>query len=453
MEQSLEAEPVGDDEAGLEREPSAEDWEGLLHAARAHHRAGELEQAELGYRAILAHDPDHADALHMLGLLACQLQRRDIGIPLIERAIARDGTVPAYHVNLGNALVSEARAADGAKAFRAALALDPNCVDALANLATVLKRQDREAALVLYERALALNPDHAESHFGLAGVLRRLERYEEAERHYRRTLELRPSLTLVRRELARFFYYRQRFEEAASVYREWLRVRPDDPVATHNLAAITGRDMPRASDAFVRELFDAFAPSFDDDLAHLEYCAPQLVGTALREVRGAPRGDLDILDAGCGTGLCGAEVRPFARHLAGVDLSEGMLARARPRGIYDELVAGELTAFLAGSPPARYDVIVSSDTLIYFGALDAVFAGAASALKPGGQLLFTVERLATSDGDHRLMPYGRYRHSTAYLQTSLGRAGFRCVLRPVVVRKEAGEDVDGLLVAAEREAC
>jgi predicted TPR repeat methyltransferase len=389
----------------------------------------------------------------MLGLLACQVDRRDLGIPLIERAIARDGTVAAFRVNLGNALLADGRTEAGAAAFRDALALDPDCVDALANLATIVKRTDWDAALGLYERALARDPDHAESHFGLAGVLRRLERFDEAERHYRRALELRPSLTPVHRELARFLYMRRRFDEAAAVYREWLRVRPGDPVATHNLAAITGQDIPRASDAFVRQLFDAFAPSFDDDLANLEYRAPELVGAALRELRGAPEADLDVLDAGCGTGLCGIELRPYARSLTGVDLSEKMLARARERELYDELVAGELTAFLVGSPPARYDLIALSDTLVYFGALEAVFAGAADTLKPGGHFLFTVERLAGTDGDHRIMPYGRYRHGAAYLERALGEAGFRCrIVREVVLRKEAGEDVDGLLVAAERKA-
>jgi predicted TPR repeat methyltransferase len=54
----------------------------------------------------------------------------------------------------------------------------------------------------------------------------------------------------------------------------------------------------------------------------------------------------DVLDAGCGTGLCGAILAPFARRLVGVDLSEGMLAHAKAKNVYHELVKAELGGLL-----------------------------------------------------------------------------------------------------------
>jgi predicted TPR repeat methyltransferase len=58
---------------------------------------------------------------------------------------------------------------------------------------------------------------------------------------------------------------------------------------------------------------------------------------------------LDVLDAGCGTGLCGAIVAPYARRLVGVDLSEGMLVHATSKNVYDSLIKAELTEYLRGT--------------------------------------------------------------------------------------------------------
>src|SRR5260370_26931297 len=105
------------------------------------------------------------------------------------------------------------------------------------------------------------------------------------------------------------------------------------------LAALTGEDVPaRASSGYVRTVFDRFAESFDEKLHSLDYRARQLVSAAVAAAFGAGRGDLEVLDAGCGTGLCGPLLRPYARRLVGVDLSSAMLQRAGLRGCYDALV-------------------------------------------------------------------------------------------------------------------
>ena len=107
----------------------------------------------------------------------------------------------------------------------------------------------------------------------------------------------------------------------------------------------------RASDAYIEKTFDSFAASFDAKLAKLlDYRAPALVAEMLAHAGVDAARSLDVLDAGCGTGLCGPLVAPYARRLVGVDLSEAMLDRARARNVYDELVTGELTAYLRDSP-------------------------------------------------------------------------------------------------------
>lgn len=425
----------------------------IIEAARRYHRAGDLAEAEIGYRIALAREPDHPDALHLLGLLACQVGKGEVGLPLIRRAIARAPDVASFHVNLGNVLSLHEDGDDeeAERSYRRALALEPDNVEALINLASLVRHTDLPGATALAERAVRIAPDRGETHFALASNLRRLKRTEEAERHYRQALEVDSGFLPVYQDLGRLFYSQSRFEEAASVYRAWLKIRPDEPVPRHNLAAIMGEDIPRASDGFIKKIFDGFAPSFDRKLEFLEYRAPGLIGAALADIAPAEAGTLDILDIGCGTGLCGIEVRARAGRLDGVDLSEGMLAKARERAIYDTLTLGELTAFLAETPNT-YDVALSGDTLVYFGPLEAVFAGAARVVRPGGYFLLTLERLDDPGADHRLMPYGRYRHAPAYVATALAAAGFACTLSDVVLRQEALADVQGLLAVAHRPA-
>ena len=237
-------------------------------------------------------------------------------------------------------------------------------------------------------------------------------------------------------------------DKAVGIFEEWLQEEPDDPIALHMLAACSGRDVPpRASDAFVEETFDSFAASFDSKLAQLLYRAPALVAQMLAESEVEASKSLDVLDAGCGTGLCGPLIAPYARRLVGVDLSEPMLAQARARKVYDELVKRELTAYV-GDSTAEFDVIVSADTLVYFGVLDEVVAAAANALRPGGRLIFTVEELvgAGSDAGYAISPSGRYRHTRQYLERVLADAKLRSEIVPAELRLEAGDPVPGLVV-------
>jgi predicted TPR repeat methyltransferase len=328
--------------------------------------------------------------------------------------------------------------------------LVPAHADAWNNLGVVLRGQGRyDEAERAYGRAIESNPDHAAAWQNRGSLLARLRRFDDAEAAYRRVLELRPRYVAAYDALGRTLYRAGKVEQAVSVYREWLKADPRSSVARHMLAACTGDAAPqRASDGYVRETFDAFADSFDQVLDQLGYRAPALIAETLNRCLAAPDASLIVADAGCGTGLCADFLRPRAKRLVGVDLSAGMLARARARKQYDQLVEAELAAWLASQRPI-FDLIVSADTLCYFGLLDRVLSGAARALKPGGVLVFTVEQ---ADGDVetcRLTPSGRYSHAEPYLRTALVAAGLDPIaIEPDVLRRETGHEVAGLLVSA-----
>ena len=164
-----------------------------------------------------------------------------------------------------------------------------------------------------------------------------------------------------------------------------------------------------------------------------------------------PSHRLDVLDAGCGTGLCGALVAPFARRLVGVDLSEGMLWHAKDKNVYHELVKSELGEYLRGSSEA-FDLIVSADTLVYFGDLKGIVAAFAAALRPNGLLVFTLEHAVedSADVDYRLELHGRYSHVRAYLEQLLTFLGLQAKIVQAELRMEAGAPVSGLVIRATK---
>ena len=414
---------------------------------------GHVRQAEDIYRAILEQVPDHADAMHYLGVVAHQQGRHEEALALIGQSLVLAPNQADWHSNFGIVLKSRARLDEGVEAFRRAIALDPAHVNAYNNLGVLLRaRGDLAEAEAAYRTAIELDPEHQDVHQNLGILLYGQRRMREAVACFCKVITLDPTHAQALRLLAMAHCVIGEFDKAVSICERWVREQPADPLAIHTLAACSGRDVPsRASDAYVETVFDSFAASFDAKLTLLMYRAPRLVATMLAESGIEESRTRDVLDIGCGTGLCGPLLREYAARLVGIDLSAKMLDQARERGVYDELVKSELTAYLRSCHEA-YDVIVSADTLVYFGALEEVVAAAARALRPDGSLVFTVEELvgAGDAADYCLRPHGRYNHSRAYIERLITNAGLKPVIATAELRLEAGAPVDGLVVRAEK---
>jgi len=423
--------------------------------ARELMNAERLDAADELYRRILEAAPDYPDALHFRGVVAFRLGRSEQAETLIRRAVELAPDYADAHGNLGNVLMRQERIEEALTCYERTLELQPDQADAHNNLGNALQLQKRyEEAVARYERAIELRPEFADAHFNLGRALEALDRLSDALAAFRRAVYLWPFHFDSYRRLGTMLYTWGRIEDAADVYRTWLSLDPDNPLAQHLLAACTGQEVPsRASDACVQNIFQGFADSFDQALEKLQYRAPALVAQAAADVLGPPEARLDILDAGCGTGLCAEHFKPFARRLVGVDLSVEMLKRAAMRKLYDELILGELTAFV-GAVPAAWDHVVSADTLVYFGDLAPVMAAAQRGLRPGGHLVFTLER---ADEDlpqgFKINPHGRYSHTETYVRQVLAAARLepRQIAR-VHLRLELKKPVEGLLVVAARGA-
>ncbi len=439
----MEPEPVKEREVTLQE---------AMSIAILFQKNGELADAEDIYRKVLANFPDHPDALHFLGVLLHQKGESEAAIELIRKSIAREPGQADVHSNLGIVFKSKGRIEEAMAAYRRAIELEPQHANAWSNLGILLKASGQIAAAeAAYRKAIEINPSHIDAYHNLGILLAGQRRTDEAVVCYCKVVTLNPQHAEARKLLALAYCTVGQREKAVDIFERWCAEQPDNPVARHMLAACSGNDIPeRASDAYVEKTFDDFAASFDAKLAKLSYRAPAIVAAVLTDAYPTPAKQFDVLDAGCGTGLCGPLVAPYARSLVGVDLSGKMLDGAREKNVYDRLVKDELTAYLLAEPD-RFDLIVSADTLVYFGALEGVFAAAAAALRNEGLLVFTLEdSVESSVADYQIHPHGRYSHTRKYVERALRNFGLTPQIVSAELRMEAGKPVAGLVVSARK---
>ncbi|RZF66243.1 glycosyltransferase family 41 protein [Sphingomonas populi] len=200
----------------------------LLTTAMRHHQTGQLGNAEQGYRAVLAIEPRNVDALHLLGVVAHQRGHNDAALDLIGRAIGQNGRVAAFHHNLGNVLGQLGRQADAVAAYRQAIRLQPEHVEAHASLAGLLVQQgEAQEALAAIDRALALRPLDAGKHVNRGNILHALGRSDAAIAAYRRAIELEPALAAAHNNLGLALIAREEVEAALPCYRRAITLKPD----------------------------------------------------------------------------------------------------------------------------------------------------------------------------------------------------------------------------------
>lgn len=406
----------------------------MLREAVVAYQAGHPATAEVGYRRVLRKRPNDHLALSGLALLSFQAGAKQEAIDYMVQCLKSEPNIGLSWNFLGTLYVATNRPFEAKAAFT---------------------------------RATELSPELGEFWCNLAGCTRDEGDLRGAEEQLRRALACPPPQSRAYEVLISLLYNQGRLQEAAQTAVDWLAHEPTSPIARHMTTALSGEEPPsRASDEYVRAHFDAFADDFDSRLERLNYRAPELIAQALRAAasrvdaisnlssearRTSMRPFPVMLDAGCGTGLCGPLVRELCGTLVGVDLSTKMLHYAKQRDCYDELVMAELGAFMRSRPQA-FDAILCADTLVYFGALAEPLAAAHEALSAGAPLVFTVEALMERDAaDHRLGVSGRYLHSESYLRRVLRESGFIVEsIAQQIVRKEVGRDVLAYLVVGRR---
>ncbi len=328
------------------------------------------------------------------------------------------------------------------------MSLLPGRASTLLNLGIARYRLGRyDDATAPLEEALAQEPGDASAwlHLGMCRV--ELHRSEGAMHALDRALAINPDLGVACSLRGDLLKNQGRLEEAAAAYQRALDLGFEPDLHRYYLAGLRRGDAPPSPPAgYVRHLFDGYSADFDQHLVQvLGYRGPQLLAEGLggAHFRAA-------LDMGCGTGLAAPLLRPMADRLHGIDLSPNMTRLARARGLYDEVADGDLAGWLAATDQ-RYDLLFAADVFIYVGALEAVFAGAARVLQPGGTFCLSVE--AADEQDVELRPSLRYAHSERYIRKLAGLHGFdfsRCTRHPL--RIDQGQPLQGLFAWLTRPA-
>lgn len=407
----------------------------LYFLADEHYRAGEYDLAAEYATQASANAPTDAEIKILSGLICLAQENTAEARICFQKALALDPrSVPAL-VNLANLETAAGEYETAEKHYKRALELSPQNLDAHINYADMLYRQKRlPEALEEYRTAVVIDPGIPEISNNLGVILKDIGEYEEALGLFFNAFNQRPETGEFSVNIAETLtlLHGQKPETAVKIAQNWHRQAPDNAFAVHICAALQGKLENENNQIYVEKLFDNFADNYELVLQKLDYG----VVRSLRNFTGPVEGTL--VDLGCGTGLAGLAYQAAGTRLVGVDISEKMLAQARKKGIYKELIKADIVSWLLQKPQA--DAFVAADVFNYIGRLESVIDAAAPV-----KLAFSTEDDHSVD-TCRLTPSGRFAHNPEYVKKLLQKAGYHRIERQSsVLRTENGQPVKGTL--------
>jgi Flp pilus assembly protein TadD len=207
-----------------------------IDLALQHHRASRLPEAESIYQQILQSDPNQPVALHLLGVIAHQVDKNDIAVDLITKALAIKPDLAEAHNNLGIVLKDLGKLEDAVASYHKALAIKPDYAEAHNNLGLALRDLGKlEDAVTSHRKALDIKPDFAEAHYNLGNALQKRRRLEDAVTSYREALAIKPDYSKVHNNLGNALQDLGKLDEAVASYHKALTIKPNYAEAHNNL--------------------------------------------------------------------------------------------------------------------------------------------------------------------------------------------------------------------------
>ena len=398
-----------------------------------------VSEASKNLRMILQIQPGHDKAHGSLAYLLQMQGEFDQAMHHYQKALeGNDDNVLSHH-NLGVILTNKGRYYDAIPHFKKTLDLQPEHVEALSNLGSIFMLQRKAAEALPYFFLLARLTHDFDAYYNLGVIYIELSSFDEAVIYFEKALKILPNDFATNINLGVIHLQRRDFDKAESYYLQAHNLQPNNEEVSYILAAIGQKsEQSKAPAGYVKNLFDQYAPYFDKHLEMLGHEVPQLLFDAVQNVVGRKESDLMVLDLGCGTGMSGAKFKSSARRLIGIDLSEKMLEIAQSKNIYTDLRLGAIEDVVIGF--SDLDVIIASDTLVYFGDLMDIFSKCHLALKDGGVFAFTVEESGKSY-PYELQRSARFAHSGKYINEIATQNNFVILQSDKIVLRKHGDDL------------
>lgn len=372
--------------------------------------------------------PYDAETLLNLGLIQKYKNNFEQALDFYDQALeVQSDSVPVL-INKGLTLQSMGRLDDAILLFQFVALQVPAMAQIWHILAMAwLAKADLTQTIECFEKAFELNPLNIEAGVQLAKAYRHAGKTKESEITCMKILEVDPD-----NAEARFFqnaYSKQENEETldripAEVTRQMYKGKSD-----------------RSS---------SLGKSFNDSLTeNLDYKAPDVLDKSVRQALQGVSKKIDILELGCGSGLCGSKFSDIANQLVGTDISPDMLEGAKEKNTYTDLYDGDLIDVIA-KYESEFDLVVAMDVLCFFGDLTEIFQLCHKTLREQGIFGFSVVKPKT-EALYELQTYGHFVHSLKHLQQVAEKTGFKQIFaEELCLRKELNLEQFGYVCLYQR---
>ena len=379
---------------------------------------GDLESAIENCRQALRLQPSYMEAYYSLGVQLASMNRFEDAAASFRKALALSPRFVVAHFKLGNALSKLQKFDEAIQAYQAAITLQPHLAEAQHALGSAFYNLGRVAeAEKCYQAAIEINPNLVQAYSDLGNTSISLEKYDQAIACYVQGIKLKPDEAGRYIQLGAAYLGAGRRDEAKEIFEQALRIDPNSGEAAYHLISLgedLGSDLRTAASSFIADVFEQYAPFFDKHMACGVQCKiPEMLNLNVSISLGSGTDQLDILDLGCGTGLCGMLFHDRANRLVGIDLSPKMVAQALQRGVYDEVHVGDIVPFLRELSD-NFDLVIAADVFIYIADLEPIFCEVSRLLRPDGLFAFSLEtgknRVPTPTAQLRIL------HSLEYMK-------------------------------------
>lgn len=381
----------------------------LYHAEKSYLKALSL------YEKILDIQPDDPECLNKIGLIHLEQDRFDEGLASLE------------------------------KAFK----INPELTDIHHNLACLyLHNKDYQQALTHWMKYLKTNTD-LDTYYNIGVCYLYLGRYDDCTAHLFHVIKKDPNHYKSLINLGAAFLQKNHPSSACTYYRRAQEISPT-PAIAHILSALEQSSKPDSMPSdYVVDLFDNYAFHYDNHLCDvLDYQLPKHIQHLVQSHLNLEQGSQFSLDLGCGTGLSGQVVKPFCSSLNGIDISPNMIELAQKKSLYDSLICADImtlqTQFIQ-----KVELLLTADTVPYFGDLNPLFHLAQQYLQSRGYWLLSIE--SDYNQPFNLMTSARFSHSPDYLSALASQYGFSIFhSENIQLRTQQNQYITGMLFALQR---